>query len=729
MFILLPGKEKTYKKIAGLRCFVIICVHLSDNHLTHFMKFIFQSYILLLLLLFSSFPAVAQINTDRVMNIGRNALYFEDYILSMQYFNQVIKVKPYMAEPYFYRGVAKLSLDDFKGAEEDCTLCIERNPFIVNAYQVRGIARQNLGDYQGAIDDYTEGLRYAPEDRTFLNNKAIAEVQLKKYDEAEKSFDKLIALHPNYYNGYMSRAQFYLEKGDTIKAMADMDKAIEIDKYISGAYAQRAIIKVLHDADYESALADMNEALRLDPKEISYYFNRARIKYHQDDLQGAMDDYDYILRLDPSNTMTYYNRGLLRMQVGERNKAISDFSEVIKAEPDNYFAIYNRALLYDMIGSYSKAVADFNVVLEQYPDFALGFFARSEAKRKMGDMKGGEKDFMLAMELEKKTQYEPFDENAADAGTAQRSGQAADERSESDKNINKFNQILVADAHAEYKPEYENKIRGRVQDQNVQVSIQPMYVLTYYERPDAVRQNIYYVKELEELNDTRVFSKKLLLTNSEAALLSDQVNHHFSSINDYSRLIEINPANPLAYFGRAVDFMLVQDFASSLDDLNRAIMTSRNFTMAYFLRAVVRAKQIEYEISAESMQQNDFGPGRRKDPADFSLPRISSLGNENLKMEYEMVLRDYEKVIEDAPRFIYAYYNRGNLRCSQQDYRGAIADYTKAIELRPDFGDAYYNRGLVYLKQGNTAQGTSDLSKAGELGVVAAYNLLKRMSD
>ena len=141
---------------------------------------------------------------------------------------------------------------------------------------------------------------------------------------------------------------------------------------------------------------------------------------------------------------------------------------------------------------------------------------------------------------------------------------------------------MVADAHTEYKPEYENKIRGRVQDQNVQVSVQPMYVLTYYERPDAVRQNIYYVRELEELNDTHVFSKKLLLTNAEAALLSDQVNYHFSSINDYSRLIEINPSNPLAYFGRAVDFMLVQDFSSALDDLNRAIMTSQNFTLAYF---------------------------------------------------------------------------------------------------------------------------------------------------
>ena len=662
------------------------------------------------------------------MNIGRNALYFEDYILSMQYFNQVIKVKPYMAEPYFYRGVAKLSLDDFKGAEEDCTLCIERNPFIVNAYQVRGIARQNLGDYQGAIDDYTEGLRYAPEDRSFLNNKAIAEVQLKKYDEAEKSFDKLIALHPNYYNGYMSRAQFYLEKGDTIKAIDDIDKAISIDKYISGAYAQRAIIKVLHDADYDSALADMNEALRLDPKEVSYYFNRARIKYHQDDLQGAMADYDYILKLDPDNTMTYYNRGLLRMQVGERNKAISDFTKVIKAEPDNYFAIYNRALLYDMIGNYRKAISDFNVVLEQYPDFAAGFYARSEAKRKMGDMKGGEKDFMLAMDLQKKTQYEPIDENTVASNNSKKSGQAADERSESDKNINKFNQILVADAHTEYKPEYENKIRGRVQDQNVQVSVQPMYVLTYYERPDAVRQNIYYVRELEELNDTHVFSKKLLLTNAEAALLSDQVNYHFSSINDYSRLIEINPSNPLAYFGRAVYFMLVQDFSSALDDLNRAIMTSQNFTLAYFLRAVVRAKQIEYQLSAESVQSIDFQQVRSKNSKDFSLSGLPAVGNESLKMEYEMVLRDYEKVIESAPRFIYVYYNRGNLRCSQQDYRGAIADYTEAIRLRPDFGDAYYNRGLVYLKQGDTVKGTADLSKAGELGVVAAYNFLKRRS-
>jgi hypothetical protein len=29
----------------------------------------------------------AQLNTDRITSIGRNALYFEDYVLSIQYFN------------------------------------------------------------------------------------------------------------------------------------------------------------------------------------------------------------------------------------------------------------------------------------------------------------------------------------------------------------------------------------------------------------------------------------------------------------------------------------------------------------------------------------------------------------------------------------------------------------------------------------------------------------------
>ena len=104
------------------------------------------------------------------MSVGRTALYFDDYVLSIQYFNQVINAKPYLAEPYFYRAVAKLSLEDYRGAEQDCSNSINRNPFVVNAYQVRGLARVYQGHYDEAIGDFREGLRLDPDNRALRHN-------------------------------------------------------------------------------------------------------------------------------------------------------------------------------------------------------------------------------------------------------------------------------------------------------------------------------------------------------------------------------------------------------------------------------------------------------------------------------------------------------------------------------------------------------------------------------
>ena len=77
---------------------------------------------------FSSLSCFAQFNTDRLVMIGRSALYYEDYVLSIQYFNQAISAKPYLFDPWYFRAVAKYYLDDFEGAEGDCGEAIQRNP-------------------------------------------------------------------------------------------------------------------------------------------------------------------------------------------------------------------------------------------------------------------------------------------------------------------------------------------------------------------------------------------------------------------------------------------------------------------------------------------------------------------------------------------------------------------------------------------------------------------------
>lgn len=49
-------------------------------------------------LLFLPLAVSAQFNTDRLLMVGRSAIYYEDYVLSIQYFNQAISQKPWLYE-------------------------------------------------------------------------------------------------------------------------------------------------------------------------------------------------------------------------------------------------------------------------------------------------------------------------------------------------------------------------------------------------------------------------------------------------------------------------------------------------------------------------------------------------------------------------------------------------------------------------------------------------------
>lgn len=708
-----------------------------------YISFCMRKFIILLFFSISaSIPLFGQINTERVLAIGRNALYFEDYVLSIQYFNQVIKVKPYMAEPYFYRAIAKISLDDYQGALEDASLCIERNPFIVNAYQIRGIARQNMDLYDGAIEDYQKGLLYAPENKTFLLNMAIAYAQKKDYDNSAVAFENLIKIHPSYYNAYMSRSALMIERGDTVAAIKDIDKAITLDKYTSYAYAQRGMIKAAQ-SDYKPALDDMNEAIRLSPDMTAYYINRGLVRYHLNDLRGTMSDYDRVLELDKNNLIAYYNRGLLRAQVGDRNRAIDDFSNVIRLEPDNNFAFYNRAILRDETGDYRGAVADYSEVLKEYPRFLPALYARSESKRKMNAMKEAEADFMAAYKLEKElmAEREAKKKNPQIAENANKEEEEVSEdekvRKESDKNIQKFNKILVAD-NDNGKSRYDSEIRGRVQDKNVAADLEASFILSYYEKGEQIRQSVYFEKSISDFNRAALLAKRLKPTNSEAPLTTDQITEHFASIDGFSKRIDSSPNNPLPYFARSLDFMLVQDFQSSIDDLNRTLALRDDFVLGYFNRAAIRMKQLETTSGkAENAGLNEEAPSKlnlsliketAKGKKDAVLPGLNE-GLNLRKLEFEMVMRDYDKVLELDPGFVYAYFNRANVHCIQKDYKSALTDLDKAIALDSEFAEAYFNRGLVYIYLGQTAKGIADLSKSGELGMIGAYNLIKRVSE
>ena len=136
--------------------------------------------------------ASAQYRVDRLITAGRSALYYEDYVLSIKYFNLAIGAKPYLYEPWYYRSVAKFNLDDFVGAEGDANEALKLNPYINDIYDLRAITRIRQGRYDEAISDYDAAIRLEPRNRNYWFNRALCKMEDGKYDDALVQLDSII---------------------------------------------------------------------------------------------------------------------------------------------------------------------------------------------------------------------------------------------------------------------------------------------------------------------------------------------------------------------------------------------------------------------------------------------------------------------------------------------------------------------------------------------------------
>lgn len=685
---------------------------------------------LLTVLLSFQWQAKAQINTDHVMIIGRNALYYEDYVLAMQYFNQVINAKPYLAEPYYFRAIAKYFLEDIKGAEEDCSACLERNPFITNAYQLRGDTRQRLENYEGAREDYTHALKEMPGNKFLLVNLGIVNIERKAYDEAKSNLNELVKTYPTYNAGYMTMAALDLEMKDTTQAFVNYNKAIEVDKFFAQSYSMRGML-YFQKKNYDKAYKDLDEAIKLDPTISGNYINRGLIRYYKNDLRGAMSDYDKVIEMEPSSLIARFNRALLRAQVGDDNRAIEDLNVVIEKEPENYMAYYNRAILKNSISDFRGAIKDLNVVMSQYPEYSQGFYFRAELKKRLGDMTGSEKDFYYARSMEQMNQRKLSTQQGRNAFRKKEQEKEEKTREKSNKDIDKFNLLVVADKEEQEKSKYTSEIRGRVQDKQVRIELEPKFVISYYENTSELRRFVYYSPLLDELNKNPIFHRNLRLTNNESPLSEAQINTHFGLIEEYTNLIKQQPNQAINYFARGMEYLMVQDFANASGDFKKTIALDSKFVLAYFNLAVVTNKELDLRHSGPEYEAASPQKTSPEAVGGDSFAKANPLNGTAAqdKIDNEVILNNYNRVIALSPSFEYAYYNRAEIEAGMKNYKAAIADYDEVLKIDSELAEAYFNRGICELSIQETEKGLDDLRRAGELGIVDAYSIIKRMTS
>lgn len=169
----------------------------------------------------------------------------KQYDLAIADFTKSLELYPDNLNVLQSRADVYMDTNNFDKAILDYTSIINRKPSYSNIYFDRGFAYIRQGKYEEAKKDMEQQLVLSPKDFKSLANLINIKKHLKMNQEALLDYEKLFRDFPNEKNMhivYNNRANLYQEMNDLDKALADINKSVEIKDDYNVAYLNRAEI-------------------------------------------------------------------------------------------------------------------------------------------------------------------------------------------------------------------------------------------------------------------------------------------------------------------------------------------------------------------------------------------------------------------------------------------------------------------------------------------------------
>ena len=211
-----------------------------------------------------------------------------------------------------------------------------------------------------------------------VNRQEDQKIQWLPMPRKEQRPNHLFTLVPGKNQKYSDQrlrasAQRKAKQGDYTNAIALLTQLICRHPHQAVDYNNRGLI-YFQSRQPEKALADYNKALQLNPELDSAYNNRANYYASVGKLSEALADYEQALDLNPGNFRTWINQAITFRELGLYDLALENFDmALILGCPEEH--IYSeRGRTYHLRGDWNCAISDYQKVLQS---LSLGSYSSS----------------------------------------------------------------------------------------------------------------------------------------------------------------------------------------------------------------------------------------------------------------------------------------------------------------------------------------------------------------
>ncbi|RIB27131.1 import receptor [Gigaspora rosea] len=167
-------------------------------------------------------------------------------------------------------------------------------------------------------------------------------VQQQRYEEAMNAYEKAINLGcANMAKALNMRGTFTNLMGDSLSALADFQKALDLKPDYIQIYVKRATIYT-EQGDIDETWKEFDKAIKIDSKNPDIYYHRGQIHFLRNDFDMAVKDYQRRIELDPDFIFAHIQLAIAQYKSGAVEDGLKTFQRGLKkfsrsAEMHNYY--------------------------------------------------------------------------------------------------------------------------------------------------------------------------------------------------------------------------------------------------------------------------------------------------------------------------------------------------------------------------------------------------------
>ncbi len=323
-------------------------------------------------------PADAESRAARAMIY----LELEAWEFAEQDLTSAIELAPIQPQLYVERARVRYAQQKIGDVLQDLQLVHRLDPYHVEAYMLHGWTLQHrpnatLQDIADATEQYGHAIQIEPQNPAYCVQRAEAYASQSKFAMAIADCDRALQLDENSAIAHGIRGYANQQLDNHGEAVIDCSKAIELGLRSAAVYVSRAV-GYAATGEIDRALSDCDIAVELAPDYAAAFNYRGMLRLGQGDIASATEDFAEACRLAPEwSTPREYRADAHRMQA-EFEQAIDQYTRTIELEPGNLTAYIGRALAWMEKEQLEQAWQDLTEAIRIDEECAQAYFHRAE---------------------------------------------------------------------------------------------------------------------------------------------------------------------------------------------------------------------------------------------------------------------------------------------------------------------------------------------------------------